>query len=353
MKKDYLRLASNVKSRINPEALLLEKSYLDEIGSISYSDVLVFIRTAMKSVEPEYTKRSKDAGEKVKEHLKAVLHNVEYEYQGSVMTNTHIRGYSDIDLLVINTDFYGWDSVEVKNILGSFEKRQRLNPNMIQSLDKEMKMASYPGDPCFELRRIRTTSETKMLDIYTECDITKPKAIRIKNKNLNREVDIVTANWFDDVFSIIYGKGIHRGVQIYNKDDNKREKATFPFVSIDLINKRSKDTGGRLKKMIRFLKNCKAESTIQIGLSSFDINAICYAIETKKYEDLSFYELVPIMYFQLKKISEDDQYADDLVSVDGREYIFRYDSEKRENLKQLLMEVESIYSDLVQSKIVL
>ena len=102
--------------------------------------------------------------------------------------------------------------------------------------------------------------------------------------------------------------------------------------------------------MIRFLKHCKAESLLQIGLTSFDINAICYAIEVQDYADLSFYDLVPILYLQLKRINEDSNYADKLMSVDGREHIFRFDSEKKENLKQMLAEVEGIYFDLLESK---
>lgn len=98
--------------------------------------------------------------------------------------------------------------------------------------------------------------------------------------------------------------------------------------------------------MIRFLKNTKANSNQEIDLSSFDINAVCYDIEVVKYQSLSFYELVPVIYNQLKEICTNQTKSDSIISVDGREYIFRYNSTKLDNLKLLLAEVEGIFIDL-------
>ena len=164
--------------------------------------------------------------------------------------------------------------------------------------------------------------------------------------SLNREVDIVIANWYDDITSIINDRGEYRGIQIYNKETNSRGDADYPFLSIKRINERSSDTNGRLKKMIRFLKNVKANSEMEIDLSSFDINAICYDIKVSEYQDLSFYELVPVIYNQIKSICNDKIKSDSIVSVDGREWIFRYNSTKLENLKKLLGEIEGIFIDL-------
>lgn len=102
MPKNYSQLAATIRSRQNPENHILSKAYSDELATISYSDVLVYVRTAMKGVDVEYTKRSKDAGERVKDHLSKELTQVTFKYQGSVMTNTHIKSYSDIDLLTIS-----------------------------------------------------------------------------------------------------------------------------------------------------------------------------------------------------------------------------------------------------------
>jgi len=346
MPQNYKQLISSVRGRINPENFALKKGFSDELSTISYSEVLTYIRLSMKSVEPEYTQRSKDAGERVKEHLSKELTDVTYKYQGSVMTNTHIKGYSDIDLLAISDKFYSYDASNIKQLLASPERRAKFYKSSIEKLEKEVNTSSYTGNAIEDLKALRTNSEIVLTKTYNDCDIAKPKAIKIKNLSLNREVDTVIANWYDDVSSIINNKGDYRGVQIYNKDTNSKESADYPFLSIKRINKRSADTNGRLKKMIRFLKNGKANSDKNIYLSSFDINAICYDINTSLYENLSFYELVPIIYNQMKNISIDNSKADDLVSVDGREYIFRNSSAKKENLKLLLAEIEAIFVDL-------
>lgn len=299
----------------------------------------------MKGVEPEYTKISKDAGERVKEHLSKVLKDVSFEYQGSVMTDTHIKGHSDIDLLTICKKFYQPDNYNIKKLLENSEQRIKFFSSL-PKLEKEVTSSTYQGNALEDLRNLRIDSENILKGVYSTCDIKKPKSIKINNLNLNREVDIVIANWYDDITSVINDKGDYRGIQVYNKDTHSRDEADYPFLSIKRINERSSLTNGRLKKMIRFLKNNKANSEHDIDLSSFDINAICYDISVYEYQELSFYELVPVIYNQMKKIATDENKADSLVSVDGREYIFRGNSVKKDNLKRLLAEVEGILIDL-------
>lgn len=345
MPNNYRQLIESIKGRINPENFAMEKIFSDELATISYSEVLTYIRLSMKGVEPEYTQKSIDAGEKVKEHLSKELKDVTFKFQGSVMTNTHIKGYSDIDLLTISEKFYQADRPKIKVLLENSEQRVRFSSSL-PKLEREVNASTYQGNALDDLRLLRINSENILSSVYSVCDKTKGKSIKILNKSLNREVDIVIANWFDDITSVINDKGEYRGIQVYNKDTNSRENADFPFLSIKRINERSSKTNGRLKKMIRFLKNGKAKSEQDIDLSSFDINAICYDINIAEYQNLSFYELVPVIYNQMKKIATDDSKADNLVSVDGREYIFRGNAPKKENLKKLLAEIESVFIDL-------
>jgi patatin-like phospholipase/acyl hydrolase len=86
MAKNYRQLTESINSRLNPDSLILEKAFSDELGTISYNDTLVFIRTAMKGVDANYTQRSRDAGERVKDHLNSLADKT-FKYQGSVMTN--------------------------------------------------------------------------------------------------------------------------------------------------------------------------------------------------------------------------------------------------------------------------
>ncbi len=349
MPKNYRQLTESIRERLNPEHRPITKSFSDELATISYSDVLVFIRTAMKGVEPEYTQKSRDAGERVKEHLSKELKDVTFRYQGSVMTDTHLKGYSDIDLLTISEKFYQADNYNIRLLLENSERRAKFYQSSIDKMQKELNVSSYQGNALDDLKTNRLESERILKDIYTVCDTTKPKSIKIKNLSLNREVDIVIANWYDDITSVINDKGDFRGIQIYNKDTHTRGNADYPFISINRINDRSSETNGRLKKMIRFLKNAKNISDHEIDLSSFDINAVCYDIAVSKYKELPFYSLVQIIYNQLKSICSSKEHSDNVVSVDGREYIFRGNDKKLQSLQTLLVEVEAIYLDYIKS----
>ncbi|HMU03624.1 MAG TPA: nucleotidyltransferase domain-containing protein [Saprospiraceae bacterium] len=349
MAKNYKQLTESIKGRINPENFILKRTFSDELGTISYSEVLTYIRFAMKGAEPEYTQKSYDAGERVKEHLSKKLSDVVFQYQGSVMTNTHIKGYSDIDLLTISDKFYTYDAPKIKQILESLEQKNRFGQASIQKMLKEVNSSPYEGNTLQDLRQLRIDNELILDDVYDICDTTKPKSIKIKNQSLNREVDVVISNWYDDVTSVINDKGEYRGIQVYNKETNSKGNADFPFLSIKRINEKNSETNGRLKRMIRFLKNIKANSNQEIDLSSFDINAICYDIKVMKYQTFSFYELVPVMYNQLKEICTSQVKSDSIISVDGREYIFKYNQKKLDNLKLLLSEVEGIFIDLRNS----
>jgi len=350
MSKNYQELIESTRMRLNPESVSFQKSFSEELSSISYNDALVYVRMAMKSVEPEYTKKTKEAGDKVKQHLNQGLHNAYFKYQGSVITNTHIKGYSDIDLLTISSRFYSWDSSRVNEVLNT-TNRYNYQEASIQKLEKEVNLNSYTGNSLEDLRKLRIDSEIILNSIYNICETQHPKAIKITNLSLKRDVDIVIANWYDDVMSIINNKGDYRGVQIYDKEKNNVGLVDYPFLSINRINDKSSMTNGRLKKMIRFLKNIKAASNLDFDLSSFDINAICYNIDKAKYLNLPFFELVSVLYSEIRTICIDSNYADNIVSVDGREYIFRFSSEKIVNLKKILTEIEPIHEDLSKSLI--
>lgn len=347
MNRNYNELFEATKSRLNPENRVFDFEFRQELAGISYSDVLKFVRMAMKGVDPEYTAKTKEAGENVKSHLRAHLSNVEFEYQGSVMTNTHIKGHSDIDLLAISSKFYFYDAPRVNEIVNSQHERSKYYQHQLDRLIIESRGSSYGGDWNDDLWKLRMDSEGILTRVYQDCNTSKPKAIEVLNRGLKRKVDVVVANWYDDIRSIINDKAEYRGVQIYNKETKNREAPDYPLTSIKRINDRSADTNGRLKKMIRFLKNVKAASKVEIGLSSFDINAICFDIDISKYRNLVFYELVDVLYWQMRSIATNSQHSDDLVSVDGREYIFRYNSRKLENMKLLMNEVDLIRQDLV------
>lgn len=343
---NYQNLTNTIKNQLNPDNISLEKSFLNELSSISYSDVLTFVRVSMKAVDDNYTRITKEAGDNAKQHLDRDLVNKTFRYQGSVMTNTHIRGHSDIDLLVITDKFYSYDLNSINQILENVNVKSSYRNESITRLENQKSGSSYSGNSLEDLGKLRSDSESTLSRIYSVCEINKPKSIRITNLNLRRDVDVVIANWYDDVKSVINDKNDYRGVQVYNKLLHSQGKIDYPFLSIKRVNERSSYTNGRLKKMIRFLKNVKAHSGHNLSLSSFDFNAITYDIATSDYMSKTYYELVKVVYDQLKSICNNSNHSDKLTSVDDREYIFRYNPEKLEELRIILNEVESIKNDL-------
>lgn len=347
--KNYDELVQKVKMRTNPESIsesrLFGENYENEFKIQAPTIILEYIKRSMDGVGEDYTRRSKEAGEAVKNHLKSCLSRVDYEYQGSVMTNTHIKGNSDIDLLVISDLFYFYDRQGVERVLNNSLEKLLLQNYQLTNLMFVKESNSYQGNIYADLKRNRLESENKLTNVYDECNISKPKAIRLKNKNLHREVDVVIACWYKNVESIKENDKKLRSIQIYDKHENAIGRVESPFVSIARINSKDTSVNGRLKKMIRFLKNLKVDSGTEIDLNSFDINAICYNIDANNYNSKKYFELVVVLVDEFYRLTSNESYRNSLKSVDGSEYIFYGKPNKVQALRKLNEELISVFRD--------
>ena len=336
---DYTTLINRIESRYNPDSLReVRQNSISSLSGID-KDIAKYVKLAMNEVDPIYTNKTLEAGENAKSHLQRELQqSVDFRYQGSVMTRTHIRGVSDIDLLTITSKFQDTDYSKAKAFIENHPYSYDIETTRIKNWVNNF--TRYIGDANNDLRQLRLEDERILQSHYVICDITKPKSIRITNQNL------VVASWHDSI-DYISGKGeIYKGIYIYDKQKNDRLGPDYPFLSIDRINTRSSYTEGRLKKMIRFLKNIKTDAPVNIDLTSFDINAICYDINPESYRNSYYLDLVRILWNKLYNLSQNEAEANNLKSVDGTEYIFRYNPSKLENLKRLENEVWKIYNDI-------
>lgn len=341
----YDSLISKIQDRYNPEHNReISLRVNSELSGID-KEVARYVKMAMNEVDQRYTQITLEAGENVKQHLKDNQIGIDYRYQGSVMTRTHIRGASDIDLLTITGKFNDTDLSKVTNILNS--PYPLYNYWEMDKLKRwKNSFSRYQGDANADLRILRLDDENILKRFYSQCDTSKPKSIKVTNLHYHRDVDVVVASWHDSV-DFIRGLGEeYRGIQIYNKDTNQRIGPDFPFLSISRINSRSSITGGRLKKMIRFLKNVRTDSDNNITLTSFEINAICYDIPVNDYCNLHYLELVKILWLKLYHLCTNEKEANELKSVDGTEYIFRNNHQKLDELKKLHSEVWNIYQEI-------
>lgn len=341
---NYNNRIGQLRLRYNPDRTQLfeDRVYRETAGLAS--DTQKYVRMAMMAVDEEYTIKTKQAGEAVKEHLKKELSEVDYRYQGSIMTDTHIKGSSDIDLLVLCTKFNHTDIRKVRNEINNWSSHTSTELANLRSYDN--RFSPYQGNCYQDLRSLRLNIERIMKSHYIICDTSKPKSVKITNQNLHRDVDVVTSCWYDSYYYVLHGENeTDRAISIYNKDTNTDEGPDYPFLSISRINRRSAETNGRLKRMIRFLKNVRSDSNKTIDLSSFEINAICYDIPILEYQDKEYIELVDLLWNKMYHLWKDGT-AEQLASVVGNEFVFKGKPNKVEALKLLEDEVYHINCDL-------
>src|SRR5437667_10560551 len=96
----------NLRTRRNPENVVLKEAY----ALLQEDDAVKYVVGAMEPIDPAYTKKTFEEGDRVQNQIATglLLENLtaEYEYQGSAVRNTHIRAYSDLDMLVLENRFF-------------------------------------------------------------------------------------------------------------------------------------------------------------------------------------------------------------------------------------------------------
>jgi hypothetical protein len=345
MAYNYPEKIRRIKDRYNPgKERLVEEKMFSSIEGID-SDVSRYVRLAMNEVDSAYTNKVISAGNDVKSRLAYGLSNVSFRFQGSVMTKTHIRAASDIDLLTICDKF---SNTEIDRVRTELEYPANYTKFQIDRLKRYSdSFSKYQGYGLQDLRDLRNEDERIIAQSYQNYDLTKPKSIKVRPSQYGIDVDVVIAAWFDSFDYVLNDKDeTYRGIGIYNKKDDIIENPSLPFLSIKRINDRSSETDGRLKRMIRFLKNVKEDANQEIDLTSFEINAICYDIPIKDYENAYYLDLVRIVWNKLIAISNNMSVARQILSVDGTEKVFDKNPQRFSEVAKLKDAVWQIYKEL-------
>ncbi|MGR5478136.1 hypothetical protein ACPV5A_13125 [Vibrio chagasii] len=314
--------------------------------SLKESAAIKYTIGAMMEVDPEYTKVSVRTGERVAETLTSLLStdgkSVVYRMQGSVPLNIHIKGHSDVDMLIINQP----------DILVQYPKKQ--SSNYLPPTDKR------PMEDV--LKDLREQCEKRLTNRYPQVsvDCSNAKSIAMEGGSLQRKVDIVPACWFDTLEYQESWQEIHRGVKIYHKKDHELI-GNSPFKHIHLVNQKDAFYGGNLKKLVRLLKNLVADmpdgkKSVAKELSSFDLVSIVYIMNDllicSEYTPLL---LVDRLLTQLTALIENPLSAASVKVPDGSREIFD-NEDKISALRIIHAEIESlrdsIYKDLTQGAMV-
>jgi len=232
------------------------RAFDEAIGRIREEDPIKYVIETMTPIEKEYTDNTFEEGDRVKDQLDKSLNayksQAEFRYQGSVTNDTHIRLYSDIDLLVIDTDFA---SVEP--------------PGKIHSL--------YAGDPLVELKQIRTDCVATLKRVFpaVTVDSRGGKCISLSGGSLRRKIDVVIANWWNTTDYQENAVETFRGVKVLDASCHLRHE-NKPFWHNFLIDYSDKRLNGNLRKVCRFLKSVKYDAEPVLGISSYDIVSIAW-----------------------------------------------------------------------------
>src|SRR5690606_23324516 len=215
---------------------------------------ILYISEAMEPVSKEYTDNTFNQCRRVIEQLKNSIsktHRLQFEYQGSVPLNVHIKKHSDIDLLVVTGRYH---------VL--------LPPLPV--------LSPYLGnakEDMIQLRKdILKTVEEQFPAVII--DDSGGKSVAIEGGSLNRKIDIVPVSWMYNTESYETSDLTMRGIRLYDKKLNDYIK-NYPFLHISRCNIKDKSVGGKYKMLVRYIKNI-IKDTNDIKISSYDAAGLMY-----------------------------------------------------------------------------
>jgi hypothetical protein len=294
---------------------------------------------SMQEVSAEYTRISIETAERVAKQLIGDLtpaFSLEFALQGSVPANIHIRGVSDVDLLVLDTAFFTYD---------------RYGPNALAGYYRSP--ISYT--PVSALMKLRANIETTLKARYPSADVdTKgSKAVSISGGSLARPVDVVPSHWHNTADYQRTASRDDRGVCILNKSVPETIE-NMPFRHIARITARDTQALRSLKKAIRLCKHIKndaIEEGTEIALPSFDIAAAMYHANIAALQVGAGYELAVLAETQrhLDALTMNEAWAKTLDVPDGSRKIFDTEAKLR-GLRALSLEVDDLAREVAKEQ---
>jgi hypothetical protein len=283
---------------------------------------------AMQEVDPRSTEISHEEAEKVKKNLSEGLAaeglSPEFRLQGSVPLNVHIRGASDVDLLVIE---------------GAY----------VRYIPCELSLRSYSpyngkGDIVDDVLYLRSKAEKVLESRFWGATVNKSaaKSIQLSDGAFRRNVDVVPSNWLDTVKYQQSLNEAHRGVQIVNKH-TREHISNYPFTYIAEVSAKAKQTNDGARMGIRLAKNVKNDADADIALSSYDIGSLIYHCPSQYITHMVARDLMVLAGVErwFDELSRNYSLATSLMTPDGTRHIID-DAEKWVGLVLLSAELTDL-----------
>lgn len=312
----------------------------EQYENLSESASIKYTIGAMAPVEENSTKVSIVEGQRVADSLIKSLKsngiNATSKLQGSVALDIHIKGHSDVDMLIIVSDII-------------LSELPRVDPNShIPATDKRS-MEDIIKD-------LRLKSEAILPKNFPQVDIDSSgnKSITMEKGSLSRKVDVVPSCWYNTRVYQQTKLEEDRGIKIYHKG-NHELIMNLPFKHIKLISDRDTIYSGNLRNSIRLMKNMIADmpdykKVVAQKLSSYDLASIAYHMngELSLRHEMRL-GLVEKIKQHLNKLLNYPDYRDALRVPDNSRVIFN-DTDKVKALEVLKQEFNdlalAIFKDL-------
>jgi hypothetical protein len=297
---DYTEALRRLRQRRNPEDLMIKEAY----AHIKEDEPIRYIIGAMAEIDPDYTRKTYSEAERVQNQIDAGMKRnslgSEFEYQGSITKNTHIRAYSDIDVLTLEKRFVDLEAPQTP-----------ANP--------------YKGSPTDDLCQIRAICEETLRSAFpkAEVDSSGARSIKISGGSLARAVDVVPANWYNTNKYVETGYKVYRGIQILNFPKREREKDT-PFIHGALISNQDDKCRGNLRRLVRLCKSLKYDSGREDIPSSYDLESLLFRMPEAQmqWDRGQELQLTASCYGWIGRIVAEPALRDSLFVPDGKRKIF-------------------------------
>jgi len=308
-------------------------SKVEKFQQLAEPETVKYAIGGMQAVDAEYTKKSYEEGNRVRDRLGEGLSTAGvpavFDYQGSVPLDVHVRGNSDIDLLVLHDGFVTVEAA-AKDAYSYTDLPGKTPSEELADLRKE----------CVAILERRFWG--------AKIDSSPSKAITLTGGSLQRAVDVIPSHWHDTLDWKRTGDKRYRDIYVFDRKAAQRMK-NRPFMHIGLIEDKCISVRGSLRKCIRLMKNLRYDASKIIDLSTYDIAAIAWHMTDQELVvpfgvDLL---LVERMRAHLKFLLDVPAYRDTLLVPDGSRRIFDK-PEKTGALADFYREVEQLSADLAR-----
>lgn len=285
---------------------------------------------AMQPIDPEYTKRTIEERKRVEDQLaKGFIQvglGVTFDYQGSVTSDTHVRVYSDVDLLTVETRWYGLEPPQQPSV-------------------------PYLGNAIEDLRELRNTT-VKILRLAfpaATVDQSGSKAITISDGSLRRKIDVIACAWWDTNEYSRFRQKYFRGIEIFDNDKGQRVP-NKPFLHNKQIDERDVATNGGLRKLIRLLKSLNYDNDEKIDMSSYDIAGIVYNMFDNWLTSVAGYDLQLMKACRdyLQYLAYDKSYRDSIEMPNKMRKVFCAEGASAQGLIQLIAAMNTLVAEIEQ-----